>query len=266
MFKDLCEFLPKQCCEKGPVKTLYKLTNVRDNTSAGTVTCNWGVGVTHKPTNTSNGGLCSDQYIHAYKDPYLGILMDPIHAKYSLRRPFKVWRGVGIVGADDGTKIGCTQFKTIEDITDTIQLHLPTRVYKRIVARIAILCLPHHLKKYEEKVFRFLRLWIYNKERDSKKAGELMDKLNLLDEFGVYHPVYRGFVVLQSFSRDMIKVETARCINSTVNKEGFNRLTKPENLIRDVMKDENQLIAREEQEATSLPLKFKQGVDLDRRT
>ena len=57
--------------------TLYKLTNENGQTYNKT---QWGEGVVHTADGTGN--LCSKRWIHAYADPLLAVLLNPIHANF----------------------------------------------------------------------------------------------------------------------------------------------------------------------------------------
>jgi len=88
---------------------LFKLTDENGQTYGG---CQWGVGVTH--TASGDGPLCSDAWIHAYTDPLLAALLNPIHAGF--RSP-RLWEAEGVVGADDcGLKVGCAKLTTLREI------------------------------------------------------------------------------------------------------------------------------------------------------
>ena len=54
-----------------------KLTDSNDRTRNGT---QWGPGVMHKAPG--RGNLCTDGWIHYYRDPMLAVLMDPAHGKF----------------------------------------------------------------------------------------------------------------------------------------------------------------------------------------
>ena len=88
---------------------LYKLTDSKDETKNAT---QWGKGVTH----TAAGGerpLCSDAWLHAYSDPTLALLMNPVHARFE--HPH-LWEAEGMVGKDEGSKVGCTELTTVRRI------------------------------------------------------------------------------------------------------------------------------------------------------
>ena len=60
---------------------LYKLTDENDETYGHT---KWGENVSHTATGT--GGLCSSGVIHAYTDPLLAVLFNPIHGCFESPR------------------------------------------------------------------------------------------------------------------------------------------------------------------------------------
>ena len=66
---------------------IYKLTNREGCTRGGT---QWGPGVRHEAKDPRNGGLCGPGWIHAYEDPLLAVLHDPIHGRY-LRHGARLW-------------------------------------------------------------------------------------------------------------------------------------------------------------------------------
>lgn len=94
--------------------TLYKLTDSNGLTRAGKNNeCQWGENVTHK-AQAKSGGLCSDQYIHAYLNPHLALLLNPIHANIANPR---LWEAKGRIAARDGQlKVGCKSLTTIREI------------------------------------------------------------------------------------------------------------------------------------------------------
>ena len=88
---------------------LYKLTDKNCCTYNGT---SWGVNVTHE--GTSEGELCGPGWIHAYTDPRLAVLFNPIHAAFSKPR---LWEAKGKVGKEDrGLKVGCKKLTTLKEI------------------------------------------------------------------------------------------------------------------------------------------------------
>ena len=96
---------------------LYKLTDTDGRTRGDT---QWGPGITHRAMSGSKcakcgGGLCTHHYIHAYLDPLLAILLNPIHAEFDSPR---LWLAEGRIARRDGQlKIGCKQLTTIEELS-----------------------------------------------------------------------------------------------------------------------------------------------------
>lgn len=88
---------------------LYKLTDDEGRTYGG---CQWGEGIEHTAAGT--GDLCTHGWIHAYTDPLLAVLLNPIHAHFANPR---LWEAEGEVGkTDHGLKVGCTQLRTVREI------------------------------------------------------------------------------------------------------------------------------------------------------
>ena len=88
---------------------LYKLTDANAQTHNG---CQWGEGVTHEGTGEVD--LCGPGWIHAYTDPLLAVLLNPIHADFASPR---LWECEGeVVKNDCGLKVGCKSLTTLRDI------------------------------------------------------------------------------------------------------------------------------------------------------
>ena len=87
---------------------LYKLTDADAKTRGGT---EWGPGVSH--SGTGEGKLCGPGWIHAYADPLLAVLLNPIHACFP--RP-RLWEAEGEVSKTDGLKVGCRTVTTSREI------------------------------------------------------------------------------------------------------------------------------------------------------
>ena len=135
---------------------LYKLTDEKDHTYGG---CQWGKGVTH--TADGQGELCTEHWIHAYRDPILAVMMNPIHGRYDLALAH-LWECEGEGGKDDGTKLGCTTLTTVT------RMELPTVTTEQRV-RFGILCARevHH-----EAVFlAWSDAWLSGQDRSEKAAS-----------------------------------------------------------------------------------------------
>ena len=105
----------------------YKITRPDFTTHGG---CLWGEGVTHHASG--RGNLCSSGWLHAYSDPLLAVLLNPIHANYT---PFILWKakGSGLLKNDRGLKLGRSVLTTVRVIPTPI-----VTTEDRI--RFAILC------------------------------------------------------------------------------------------------------------------------------
>lgn len=133
---------------------LYKLTDKDCCTYNGT---RWGVNVTHEVTG--EGELCGPGWIHAYTDPLLAVLLNPIHADFTNQR---LWEAEGEIGKDDcGLKVGCKKLTTIREIP------LP-EISTEQKFRFAILCA---LEVFTEPSFvKWANNWLENKDRSSSAA------------------------------------------------------------------------------------------------
>ena len=106
--------------------TLYKLTDGDGKTRNDT---QWGPGVSH--SGTGEGGLCGPGWIHAYENPLIAVLLNPIHADFKHPR---LWEAEGEIAIRDGQlKCGCKTLTTIREIP------LP-EITTEMRVRFAILC------------------------------------------------------------------------------------------------------------------------------
>ena len=85
---------------------LYKLTDRNNRTRNNT---QWGKNVTYI-TRGDSESLCNGSWIHAYRDPYLALLMNPAHANF--KHPH-LWEADGTIGLEKADKVGCTSLRTI---------------------------------------------------------------------------------------------------------------------------------------------------------
>jgi hypothetical protein len=84
--------------------TLYKLTDQDKRTHGG---YQWALG--EDRTAPGDGPLCSAAWLHAYTDPLLAVLLNPIHADILSPRLFECDGDVG--ATDHGLKVGCTRLR-----------------------------------------------------------------------------------------------------------------------------------------------------------
>jgi len=93
---------------------LYKLTDEQGNTRKNT---HWDVGTKHevrRELRICTHPLCTSSYIHAYENPLVAVLMNPIHANF--KAPI-LWRAVGWVSRREGElKCGCFSLRIIEKL------------------------------------------------------------------------------------------------------------------------------------------------------
>ena len=137
--------------------TIYKLTDQAMQTHRG---YQWTLG---EPRQTSGGGdLCSRGWLHAYTDPLLAVLLNPIHANFSDPRLFK-GTGTRECREDNGLKVGYTS------IVLTEEMPLPEVTLEQRV-RFAILCA---LEVCTEPAFvTWTNGWLDGSDRTLKTAAE----------------------------------------------------------------------------------------------
>ena len=130
---------------------LYKLTNRNYETKNKT---KWGEGVSH--SGTGKGPLCSVGWIHAYTNPLLAVLLNPIHA--DVVDPV-LWEAEGEISlTDHGLKVGCKTLTTIR-VIELPQITTEQRV------KFALLCA---LEVYhEEKFVAWAQDWLSGKGRSA---------------------------------------------------------------------------------------------------
>ncbi len=88
--------------------TVYKLTTRNGRTHGDT---HWLPGEWREVR--WGGRLCEPGCLHAYSDPLLAALMDPVHA--ALLPGGTLWVAEGNVLLDDGTKLGCDRLRIIRE-------------------------------------------------------------------------------------------------------------------------------------------------------
>lgn len=115
---------------------LIKLTDDKNQTFNNT---QWAPGVTHTVDGDSKE-LCNGHWIHAYRDIYLALLMNPLHGNFN---PVHVWEAKGEIGLDTGDKVGCKSLTTIKRL-------LEPRITMAMCVRFAILCALECYSEWEE--------------------------------------------------------------------------------------------------------------------
>ena len=121
---------------------LYKLTDQDSKTHGG---MEWGEGVTHKLEPCKKPQLCTSQVLHAYKNPNLALLLNPIHA--DIKDPF-MWEAEGDICIEDYGKCACFELTTVK------QMSLPNWYQQKrqdVQIQFAILCAEVVLKYFKDK-------------------------------------------------------------------------------------------------------------------
>jgi hypothetical protein len=133
---------------------LYKLTDENAQTYGR---CQWGKDIEH--TASGKGTLCGPGWLHAYTDPLLAVLMNPVHRNF--KSP-QLWEAEGDVGATDhGLKVGCTRLKTVR------KADLPV-VTKEQRIRFAIICAQQVC--VDKDWNRWAELWLNGIDRSQEAA------------------------------------------------------------------------------------------------
>ena len=109
---------------------LYKLTRHNGTTYNGT---EWGPGVQHTVPGGYQG-ICGAGWLHAYEDPLLAVLHNPVHANFT---DFRLWeaKGGGRVSRDEGMKIMVTTLSTIQEIPAPVVTQRARLTYGLLVLR-----------------------------------------------------------------------------------------------------------------------------------
>jgi hypothetical protein len=144
--------------EESFMTTLYKLTDENSRTYNDT---QWGPGIEH--TASGRGGLCAPGWLHAYTDPLLAVLLNPIHSDFL---DPQLWEANGDVGkTENGLKVGCTKLRT------TRQLDVP-RITTEHRVRFAILCAKQVY--HAENFVTWADAWLNGADRSVNAAQEVV--------------------------------------------------------------------------------------------
>ena len=135
--------------------TLYKLTSAQGQTYGQT---QWGPGIEH--TASGEGPLCGPGHIHAYTDPLLAVLLNPIHARFEA--PL-LWEADGDVAqTDSGLKVGCTRLRTLRKIP-VPEISLEQRIEIAIRCALAVYPEPNFAAWAED--------WLSGQDRSVESAA-----------------------------------------------------------------------------------------------
>jgi hypothetical protein len=139
---------------------LYKLTDQNNKTRPNQLNETiWGPNITH---NASGSGteLCTEDVIHAYLDPRLAVILNPIHANFD--HP-KLWEAEGEIVARDGQlKVG------VKSLTTLKEMPLPEITTEQKI-KFAIYCA---LEVYhDEKFVSWANKWLSGEDRTKESAA-----------------------------------------------------------------------------------------------
>lgn len=136
--------------------TMYKLLS-QDMKSHGGM--RWEIGKTNKATGIGVE-LCTDQLLHCYSDPWLAVILNPIHANIVNPRLFRI--SCSEIVATDGLKHGC------KEQTLGSEIPLPT-LSRGVVTAFGIKCA---LMVCKDAAFgEWARRWISNEDRSRAAAA-----------------------------------------------------------------------------------------------
>jgi len=137
---------------------VYKLTD-KDGRTFGD--CQWGEGISRK-TRKEGATLCTDEVIHAYRDPYLAIFANPIQGGFD-SETMLLWEcEASNPVADDGLKIG------VEELTTIRQIPIPCLSTEQII-KIAILSAKEVYKN--KRWNKWADRWLSGKDRTFAAAA-----------------------------------------------------------------------------------------------
>lgn len=134
---------------------LYKLTDQDGKTRNDT--CWLPLGTVHETDGT--GELCGPGWLHAYTDPLLAVLMNPVHAKIQEPRLFEAEGEVG--ESDRGLKVGTTRLVCTREIPLPV-ITTEQRVKFAILASLEVFDDPRYRKWAES--------WMSGEDRTADAA------------------------------------------------------------------------------------------------
>lgn len=144
---------------------LYKLTDENGKTRGGEANeLQWGAGVTHTAKGEGSR-LCTDEVIHAYENPLVAVLLNPIHA--GVKNP-RLWEAEGEIIAREGEyKCGVKTLTTVREIP------LPEITLEQRV-KFGLLCALEVCK--EESFVRWAQAWLSGEDRSENSAVDMANK------------------------------------------------------------------------------------------
>ena len=152
---------------------LYKLTRKNNTSGEGKSSLKWGTNITHKLKSIDTPKLCSSDVIHAYKNKYLALFLNPIHASY--KSPI-VWEAEGEIIVGDWGKVGVFELTTFKKR----EINIP----KKARIHFAVLCAKQVLPIFEKK---------YPKNNRPRKAIEAVEKYLKDSTYAAAHAAYNAY-------------------------------------------------------------------------
>jgi hypothetical protein len=135
----------------------WKLTDQNGVTKNDT---QWGINASHE--TSGEGELCSSGWLHAYEDPILGLLLNPIHANFASPRLWEA-EADGKIEKDGQLKFGCTKLTTVKE-------HRVPEITMEMKIRFAILVAMEVCK--DEKWTAWAQRWLDGSDRSREAAND----------------------------------------------------------------------------------------------
>jgi hypothetical protein len=105
------------------------------------------------------GALCRAGCLHAYRDPLLAVLLDPVHACFLPSG--RLWVAEGDVRAEDPTKVGCSRLRVLRE-------HDVPDISKAAKIRWAIYCASAVYR--EPQWLQWAERWLGGSDRSRQSA------------------------------------------------------------------------------------------------
>ena len=135
--------------------TVYKLTDQNMQTYNG---YQWVPGETR--TTDGTGGLCGPGWLHAYTDPLLAVLLNPIHANIKTPRLFRCTAS-GEMRNDKGLKVGYTSL-TLDEELPLPEISMTHHIAFGILCSLEV----HHTPGY----VKWANAWLDGTDRTKRSA------------------------------------------------------------------------------------------------
>lgn len=165
---------------QGPPQKLYKLTDRYGFTRNDT---EWKIGVTnHADDFYRIGPMCTNAWIHAYKDPDIAMLCIPVHVPH-YQNGCRLWEAEGVVRISDEVKCGVKSLTLTKEIP-TLPLWTP---HQRMLLTCFIVAHVNNIHRHAEACE-----WL---KKHYPKAADWVDEIK------PFHPGISDFIQMEL--RDM---------------------------------------------------------------